>query len=658
MSETSSIEVDSAAALRAALSNSTGGETVLLAPGDYGSLGVYSDTFGLTEGAAGVTVRSADPGAQAIFSGLDMRGVAGLAFEDITFDHVAEPHDPAHLRLASVTSSEDITFRNVTFVGDPSLSDDSDLSGTPAGFGLQIGASSGVTIANSEFVGLRKGLRLIDSQDIVVRGTEIHAFREDGMNLVNVQNVLIENNHIHSAQAAHDSDDHRDMIQMWSTATSPDDVSRDVTFRGNLLDIGDGDYTQGLFISNRPVTNHGKGTDFHFSNIVIEGNVIRNDQPNYLRVAPTDGLEISNNTLERVVNPEHPNRFDVDPRIVLDGVSSNVTLTDNVIHKIVGLQDRDDWTVAGNGPDADGAPASDAATQPAPEPAPAPADPDRKIVGGGGGDTMTGGSGDDEFVLRFGNDTATGGAGADAFIIDWRYRDAGDAHTLTDLDFEDGDEIAVRFFDGRPITVDSAAGLEGFVARADVTAETVGDALHLTLDDGTGGTLGLTLNGLADGAPSEPTAPEQPTEPEEPTEPEQPTEPDAPADPDRKIVGGGGDDTMTGGSGDDEFVLRFGNDTATGGAGADAFIIDWRYRDAGDAHTLTDLDFEDGDEIAVRFFDGRPITVDSAAGLEGFVARADVTAETVGDALHLTLDDGTGGTLGLTLNGFDEFQFV
>ena len=287
-----------------------------------------------------------------------------------------------------------------------------------------------------------------------------------------------------------------------------------------------------------------------------------------------------------------------------------------------------------------------------------PADPDRKIVGGGGGDTMTGGSGDDEFVLRFGNDTATGGAGADEFIIDWRYRDAGDAHTLTDLNFEDGDEIAVRFFDGRPITVDSAAGLEGFVARADVTAETVGDALHLTLDDGTGGTLGLTLNGLADGAPSEPTAPEQPTEPEEPTAPEQPTEPDAPADPDRKIVGGGGDDTMTGGNGDDEFVLRFGNDTATGGAGADEFIIDWRYRDAGDAHTLTDLNFEDGDEIAVRFFDGRPITVDSAAGLEGFVARADVTAETVGDALHLTLDDGTGGTLGLTLNGFDEFQFV
>lgn len=60
----------------------------------------------------------------------------------------------------------------------------------------------------------------------------------------------------------------------------------------------------------------------------------------------------------------------------------------------------------------------------------------------------------------------------------------------------------------------------------------------------------------------------------------------------------------------------------------------------------------------VRFFDDRPITVDSAAALEAVAARADVGAAAADGALTLLLEDATGDTTALRLADGDHFLFT
>ena len=532
VSQSNLIYVDGAAALRAALSNADGGETIQLAAGDYGALtlGWGGIDLNLDPDGPGITIRSADPDAQAQFSNLTMRGMENVTFADLTFDYTAKKGDKISKSLGFVANSENISFSGVTFLGDPAISDNPADAGFPSGFGLRVRDSAGITIEDSEFAGLMKGVHLLDSQDIVLRGTEIHDFRSDGLNLVNVQNVLIEDNHIHSPQRSFLADDHADMVQMRSTATDPSEVSRDVTFRGNLLEIGEGDFAQGLFISNQPANKRGQAEDFAYRNLVIEDNVILGDHVNGIRVGATDGLVVRSNTLLHVRNEAAPNDLNLPPRIVLDTKSSDVTVTQNVSDALRNIPDRPDWEVRDNfavqntDPEGEGyygthfigaegtdmeayrlqadSPISQAnggaemlMPQPAPEEVPEEAVEvaEMRLIGGRSDDLLEGGAGDDSFLLRFGNDTATGAGGADTFILDWRYGETGDAHTITDLEFAEGDEVVLRFFEDRQIRIDSAADLDALIARDGVTASTEGDGLSLLLERSDGMQMQLTL---------------------------------------------------------------------------------------------------------------------------------------------------------------------
>jgi len=517
------IYVESAAALSDALSHAQGGETILLAAGDYGALSIYNKDFS----GAGITIRSADPDDRASFSRLDLRGSSDIAFADITFDYVARPGAPISTNLAYVAQSENISFTGMTFLGDPAISGDPADHGYGAGFGLRVSDSRGITVEDSAFSGLFKGMHLRDTKDIVLRDNEISEFRSDGLNLVNVQNVLVEGNHIHSPERSFLSDDHPDMIQMWSSARTPEDVSRDVTFRGNLLDIGSGDYAQGLYLSNRPVSDGDKGAEFLYQNFVIEDNVIIGDHINALRVGPTDGLVISNNSLLHVRNEEAPNRFDKSPHIHLDGPSQNVSVTGNLAGAVIADGSREGWVVADNvlmqrrdyadhfaGVDPEAPPQGMDAVlaayrffetspfagqvgadllQPLPDLKPAPppptADPVKRL-GGSDDDRLEGGDGGDTLLLRFGADSAFGGAGADTFVLDGRYTRDGDAHLIEDLDFAEGDALLMRFVAGSTTRIDSIADLEKFIATDGVSAQLQEDGL--VLDPGGGARVTLT----------------------------------------------------------------------------------------------------------------------------------------------------------------------
>ncbi len=291
------------------------------------------------------------------------------------------------------------------------------------------------------------------------------------------------------------------------------------------------------------------------------------------------------------------------------------------------------------------------------------------LVGTGHNNVFNGGAGNDNFLLRYGDDIATGGPGADTFNIDGRYINDGDDHRITDLNFGEGDTLVYRLFNPgsfdnsldptNHLFVNSSGQTAAFNSIADIveahrngvlqatgsndgdtllTISSKGEEVSVELDGLRFAALGLGGGGGGGSTPP-PTSGSQ------------------------NFIGSRYDDVMVGSVGDDQFLLRYSNDTVTGDKGADIFKIDGRYVYDKDAHTITDLDFAQGDMIEFRFMncgtfdnDVDPWN-DLRAWNNGGWARFDSVEDIVeadANGVITAADDGFGGTiLSLTVGGQD-----
>ncbi|MBM7070221.1 PKD domain-containing protein [Actibacterium sp. 188UL27-1] len=324
-------EVDSAAALREVLATATGGDTVILADGDYGFLKL-SQQFSET-----VTIQAAE-GADVSFSGLKMTGSRNLTFDGVTFDYQFKPGDQLLERDFTVQNSHDITFTNMVFDGDVAAGLSEIDDGYAAGFGLQVRGGSGITVQQSEIKGFYKGLSFSGTNDVTVQENDIHGIRSDGINFAAVQGGQILDNHIHDFATNtklannHAQADHRDMIQIFTKGTSR--PSTDITIDNNRLDMGAGGATQGIWMRNEEV-DHGKaGEEMFYRNVTITNNLVINGMANGIGVGETFGLTVTNNTLLPAPGVDWP----PTPVIRVQPASRDVQITNNVA-KAVNVQD-------------------------------------------------------------------------------------------------------------------------------------------------------------------------------------------------------------------------------------------------------------------------------------------------------------------------------
>ena len=134
----------------------------------------------------------------------------------------------------------------------------------------------------------------------------------------------------------------------------------------------------------------------------------------------------------------------------------------------------------------------------------------------------------------------------------------------------------------------------------------------------------------------------------------EPPEPPAPQEPQEHQVfnGTAADDIMIGGSAVDWFLLRYGNDSAQGNDGADLFVVDSRYVTPGDAHVITDLDFDQGDVLALRGFGGQDHTLRDIEDLRDLLDETAFGQASLDDGLQLVGEDFTLDLIG------DGFEFV
>jgi chitodextrinase len=343
------ITVSTTADLYKALAGATGGETILLASGDYGNLSLgarsgFSVTF-----PSNVTIASADAGHPAVFTGITLNGASNLTIDDVVFDYTAASGATTKDRPNQITSCTNVTISNSLFDGDNASGSTEASNGYGTGVGLSVRWGSGITIQNNEFSDWHRGAVFDSTSDLKVIGNDVHDIRSDGMDYVNVQKVLIENNYLHDFRASYDAGDHRDMLQFWTSGTKT--PSTDITIRGNVFDIGDGSYTQSIFMRNEMVDTGQAGTEMYYKNVLIENNTIYNGHLHGITVGETDGLVISGNSVLESKDQNNPTNSDSPlwtPSIRVAANSTDVAITGNAVATITGYSDQSGWTVKGN----------------------------------------------------------------------------------------------------------------------------------------------------------------------------------------------------------------------------------------------------------------------------------------------------------------------
>lgn len=345
----STITVSNAAQFISAVARAGSGDTILMAGGDYGTMFLHSATAFGKGFASPVTIAAADPGNPPVFSGLDLRSASNLTFRDVTFDYTFKPGDSLQIRPFQVgQGSSNVTFSGCTFDGDTAKGVSASADGFGYGIGLSIRNSTGIRIEDCELSGFWKGAVIADSNKVVVSSNDIHSMRMDGLNFVAVQGVVIEDNHIHDFKTSSTSGDHNDMIQFWTNgSTRP---STDVVIRNNHLDIGEGGFTQSIFMRNEEVDTGRAGSSMFYRNVLIEDNVIVNGHLHGISVGETAGLVIRSNSVLHA-DGNRPDGADAAveiPRIAVADRSTGVTIVQNVTSAIDVPAGKAGWTVAKN----------------------------------------------------------------------------------------------------------------------------------------------------------------------------------------------------------------------------------------------------------------------------------------------------------------------
>ena len=341
------IVVSTAQELKAALATATGGETIILKAGNYGSVSLTGGKDMPAALASGVTIRSEDVHNQATFAGLTLHGVSNLKFESVAFDYKSQTGAVLSIAPFSLLNVSGVSIVNCTFDGDVATGLGAGQDGYGTGYGLAVDGSSNVTIRGNEFFNFNRGAVISNSTGVRVVNNNLHDLSSDGLDFANVDGVLIKGNHIHDFYLSPTSDAHPDMIQFWTTGTvSP---STNIKILNNFLDMGNGVADQSIFMRNELVDSGAAGTEMFYRNVEISGNVIRNGHYHGITVGETIGLSITNNTVLQALTTAEGGSVSV-PSINVAEASQSVTVTGNVMPAMSAplRTSHIGWTVANN----------------------------------------------------------------------------------------------------------------------------------------------------------------------------------------------------------------------------------------------------------------------------------------------------------------------
>ena len=320
--------------LLAAFDSAAGGDEIVGAAG--ANLGILSRS-GKNFSGGYVRFLSADPGNRCTITGLYFNNCSYIDIDGVDLEYTWQSGDNQNTTPFQISNSHHMKLRNSKRTGS-----DSDATGYGDGFGFRwIGVDDFVEEDNY-VTGFRKASDHYNCQRGSIKRNEFDKVRSDAMNFAQVLDLDIENNYIHDHRPDPNSSDHCDGIQFQSNGLVV--PCERINIRHNRIDIGDGGWTQGIFIRNEAIAVNGGGAALVYRDFLIEENLIYGRHSHGIAVDHTVNLTVQNNTLlqgvdnQALVHNQNPINNTTQPYINISGsFSSNVVVRDNVSAGVVGV---------------------------------------------------------------------------------------------------------------------------------------------------------------------------------------------------------------------------------------------------------------------------------------------------------------------------------
>jgi hypothetical protein len=272
--------VSDATQLQSALASATGGDKIIVAPGDYGSVSINGRNY-----ASNVTVQVQSFQNRAHFDGLFIQNSKNLTFTGFDIGRALTADEPTFTQLNWIRNSSNIKFSAVHIHGS--------LDGDPSndGNGLVLSDVTGFNINNSKFTELFRGMHSQRSASVTIQSNEFTNLRSDGITVASTDGIVIDKNNFSDFRPV--LPDHADFIQFWNTGQTKG--SSNITIKNNVMmqhyfsgvpETG----VQGIFIAD-PL-------EFGYKNILIQNNLLwSNDAHNGITVGGATGVQILGNTV-------------------------------------------------------------------------------------------------------------------------------------------------------------------------------------------------------------------------------------------------------------------------------------------------------------------------------------------------------------------------
>ncbi len=308
------IRVSTAMQLQIAIATVKGGETILLAPGDYGNVLIKYRNVAST-----VTIKSADPLHDANFKDLRIDQSAGFRFDDIDIHRVMGKGEADWTPLTYISNSSRISFVGVDFFG--SL----DKNSWNDGYGLRVGTSKDISVVDSTFEQLHIGAIYDHVTGVVLAGNTVTDVRE-GFDFAAVHEATIAQNRFSGFAPNLAAGDHSDAIQFWNAGVN--EGSSRVVIRDNAILVGTNGGTAGIFVQAEDLNPLYRHTDF-----TVVNNLYNGEARNGITLSGVDRATVSGNTLTTSAGALY------DPALILTN-TTKVVADHNILPLLLQIGDK------------------------------------------------------------------------------------------------------------------------------------------------------------------------------------------------------------------------------------------------------------------------------------------------------------------------------
>jgi hypothetical protein len=263
--------VSSAAALTAALGQARPGDTIALAPGNYGTINIQNVNF-----SSPVYIVTEGKLAPATLSGLNVSNSSNLIFSGLNI----QGSGANVWYYANVTQSHDIRFVSDSFKGS-----DSNLNNDAGGLNVQ--GSQNVTVLGCTFSNLTTGISEGGNNYVRIRSNNFTGIQSDGIDNAGSSWVNIVDNYFSNFFPT--ATEHPDGIQFWTEGTSVS--AHNIYISGNSVVRGSGATVQGIFVQDDSGV-------LPYGALTISNNQIVGEGYNGIAVQGSVGATVSDNVVQ------------------------------------------------------------------------------------------------------------------------------------------------------------------------------------------------------------------------------------------------------------------------------------------------------------------------------------------------------------------------